>query len=203
MTPQERELVPAGVHKAVITGVYNIGRMFNSFQNEWKPIIKVKFELATLNKHGKPFVLYHEYTASMHAKANLRQTVHSLEGKELNDAEAQGYSLRNLLSKQCMLMITHKAKTNGEMKYVIKNVLPSDGTIVSQVQPEIWSYTERTKDPQYHCKAPRWVWEAHMKSKDYIPPATPYVEPKRTELSQQMEQTAQMSAAPSSAEVPF
>lgn len=195
-TPQERELPPTGLQQAVITGVYNIGRMFNSFQNQYKPIIKVKFELAATNKHGNKFVVYNEYTASMHAKATLRSVVHAIEGRDLSETEAAGYSLKNLLGRQVTLNLAHKAKSNGvDMKYVIKNVLPATGHVEPSVTPEIWSYTERTKDAQYHCKAPRWVWEAHMKSKDYIPPATPYVEPVRTQVAQQVQQ-AQQPARP-------
>lgn len=195
-TPQERELPPAGLQPAVITGVYNIGRMFNSFTNEWKPVIKVKFELAATNKHGNKFVVYNEYTASMHAKATLRSVVHAIEGKDLSEPEAAGYSLRNVLGRQVTLNLVHKPKANGvDLKYVIKNVLPATSHVPPSVTPEIWSYTERTKDAQYHCKAPRWVWEAHQKSKDFITPATPYVEPVRTQVAQSVQQ-AQSPARP-------
>jgi hypothetical protein len=197
-TPTERELPPTGLQHGVITGVYNIGRMYNSFQNDWRPIVKVKIELEALNKHGKRHVLYQEYTASMHAKSNLRKDVQSIEQRDLSDAEAQGYSLKNLLGKQLIVQIVHKLKQNGvDMKYVIKNVLPSDKQITPQVPLEIWSYTDRARDPQYHCKAAKWVWEAHMKSKDYLQPATPYIEPQRTQIAQEVAAAQQPQTQPS------
>lgn len=185
---RERELPPSGMHTGAITGVYNIGRLYDQWNDKWRPVIKVKFELATLNKYGKPIVLYNDYTASMHAKAGLRQLAQSLEGKDFSDAEAAGYSLKTFLGKACQLQITHRPKANNPqvMKYKINAIIPSQEPYVPSLEPELWDYRMRDRDPSYHCKAPRWIWESHMKSKDFIQPATPYREPVRTALGQSL-----------------
>ncbi len=183
---RERELPPSGMHKGAINGIYNIGRIYDQFNDKWRPIVKIKFELATLNKYGKPIVLYNDYTASMHAKSGLRQLAHTLEGRDFTDTEAAAYSLKQFLGKSCQVQITHRPKANNPqvIKYKINAVIPSQEPYVPTLEPELWDYRMRDRDPSYHCKAPRWIWESHMRSKDFIQPPTPYREPVRTALGQ-------------------
>lgn len=187
---RERELPPSGMHSGVITGIYNIGRVYDQWNDKWKPVVKIKFELTTINKFGNPIVLYNDYTASMHAKAGLRQLAQSLEGKDFTESEAAGYSLKNFLGKSCQIQITHKPKANNPqvMKYKINAIIPAISPVIPVHEPEMWDYRMRDRDPSYHCKAPRWIWESHMKSKDFIQPVTPYVEPIKTGLGQAVQQ---------------
>jgi hypothetical protein len=187
---RERELPPSGMHKGVITGIYNIGRIYDQYNDKFRPIVKIKFELATLNKFGKPIVLYNDYTASMHAKSGLRQLAHSLEGRDFTEPEAAAYSLKNFLGKSCQIQLIHKPKMNNPqvMKYKINAIIPAVDQVQPTHEPEIWDYRMRDRDPSYHCKAPRWIWESHMKSKDFIQPPTPYVEPVKTSLGQAVQQ---------------
>ena len=176
---RERELPPARVYSACITGIYNVGRQWNNFNKEWKPQLKIKFELDALNKNGKPFVVYQDYTASMDARANLRGLVHNLEGRDLTDVEASSYSVGKILGKCCQIQIGHKLKQDGLPKYVIKGIMPSEKEFTPAVPLEKWDF--RTSSPD---DAPDWVWEAYQRSKDFREPAQPRVARPRTELGQ-------------------
>ena len=186
---RERELPPVGVHRCVVTGVYNVGRQYDKYNDKWKPIVKLRYEIQVKNKFGNYFQVFEDYTASLHPKATLRALAHSLEGRELTDTEAASYSLRNFLGKKCIVQVIHKPKkTNpSDMKYEIANVLQGPDDIVPVGEPEFWDYRMRDRDPLFHHKASKWIWEAYTRSKDYIQPATPYVEPVRTKLGQQVQ----------------
>lgn len=180
MGQRDRELPPAGVHTGCITGIYNIGRQWNNFNKEYKPIIKIKFELNVNNKQNKPFVVYQDYTASMDARANLRTLVHSLEGRDLNDTEAAAYSVGKILGRCVLIQLTHKLKQDGRTyKYVLKNFMPTKDSFTPAVSPEKWDF--RTGDPN---DAPDWVWDAYKESPDFREPKQPRVAKPRTELGQ-------------------
>ena len=189
MGTYEREIPPAKLHCGCITGIYNIGRQFNSFYQTWNGTLKFKFELDTLNSQGKPFVIYQDYTASMGAKANLRKLVHSIEGRDLTNVEAASYSVSIILGKSIFIQTTQKNKTDGSLKYSIINIMPCDTVLVPAVTPEKWDF--RTSNPN---DAPNWIWAEYEKSKDFKLPSVPRIPKPKTGLG---EAVAKAAIAPS------
>lgn len=181
----DRELPPAKLHRGCITGIYNIGRQFNSFYQTWNGSLKFKFELDTLTSQGKPFVIYQDYTASMGAKANLRKLVHSIEGRDLSEVEAAAYSVGNILGRSVFIQTTQKAKADGSLKYSIINIMPCDTVLTPAVTPEKWDY--RTSSPN---DAPNWIWSEYEKSKDFKTPPVPRVPKPKTGLGEAVAKAA-------------
>jgi hypothetical protein len=56
---------------------------------------------------GKPFRITTRYTLSLHKKASLRGDLESWRGRPFTPAEEDGFELKNLLGKACMLSIIH------------------------------------------------------------------------------------------------
>lgn len=110
--------IPAGVHRAVCTGVVDLG-MQPSFNPAYKPNYKLllTFELPDeLTDDGEPRLISDTQTASMSKKANLRKIVESWYSKSFPDDEAAGeFDLRNLLGRPAFISVIHKSK--GDKTY--------------------------------------------------------------------------------------
>lgn len=183
MGKREYEVIPSGYYDAQVTGVYNIGRIWDNYWGKHKATIKIKFELNHLNKQGKPCLYFQDYSATMNAKGHLRKLVHAIEGKELTDQEATKYRISSMLGKNCMVCISVEpvksdpTRTRNRLTAVVPPRMP---VYVSQQPLEVWDY--RTSDPD---DAPNWVWDAHMTSIDYKPPVKPRVPKPITPMAQE------------------
>jgi hypothetical protein len=109
------ELVPAGNHVARLYQIVHIGTNSFEYKGEMKKSDKVRltFELCNERKafkegeEPKPFSISREFGLTMGKKSNLRPFVEGFIGTSLDDEEAYGFDLDDLIGMACLLNVVH------------------------------------------------------------------------------------------------
>jgi len=158
-----RSIPPAGLHNGVITGLYNIGSIWDPFKNGYRTSLIMTIQLETADADGKPLLVTKTLTGSMDPKATLRLWVEALASRQLSEIEASQLDVSKfLLGRSCQLNLIHDQKTNGETTYKIKSILPSTATIQPVKPPVEWDY--RNGDL---ASCPEWIARRHAQSREY------------------------------------
>lgn len=63
------------------------------------------------------------YTASLSQKGNLRKMLVSWRGREFTADELNGFNLRNILGKPCLLQIIHKENKQKQVRAVVGGIM--------------------------------------------------------------------------------
>jgi hypothetical protein len=116
---------PAGVTAARCTRIIDLGTVDGEWKNKPKKSHKIVFgfESAVLMDDdqgeyaGKPFLITTNYTASLSDKANLRKDLESWRGRKFTKPELEGFELKNVLGKACMLNMVHSDPTSDGKTY--------------------------------------------------------------------------------------
>lgn len=121
------ETVPEGAYTARCIKVIDLGTQTTTGQygTKHQKQVMVTWELLDDEikmQDGRPFAATQFYTASLHEKAKLRKDLEAWRGKKFNDAELEGFDLKNVLGTYCMLQIVHSqdgqyANVNAIMSY--------------------------------------------------------------------------------------
>lgn len=160
--------VPAGTHVAVCTMVADMGvQPTGKFKP--KPQVYIRWELPNEVtswkdgdgvEHTGPMVIGKKYTVSLSEKANLRGDLESWRGKLFTEQELEGFDIRNILGKACMLGVTHNVvgtKTYANISAVMG--LPK-GTTPPKPSVEPIAYDVDAHNPAIFQKLPPWLQEA-------------------------------------------
>lgn len=160
--------VPAGTHVAICTLVADMGVQPTK---NFKPRSQVYIRWELPNEitswkdgdgadHTGPMTIGQRYTMSLSQKANLRTDLESWRGRMFTEQELNGFDLKNILGKPCMLGVTHNVtpqKTYANISAVMG--LPK-GTPVPQPSVQPLSYDIDTHDQRTFEKLPGWLQEA-------------------------------------------
>lgn len=113
---------------------------------------------------GKPFIVSNFYTASLGEKANLRHDLVAWRGREFTEEELEGFDLKNILGKTCMLSIVQ----NDKHKSIVKGVmaLPKGATVPPQVNPTLYFSLDEF-DPKVFESLPKYFKEKIMATPEY------------------------------------
>jgi hypothetical protein len=133
--------VSEGTHLAVCTLVADVGlqpgsklfpdpkiRVFLRFE---VPSERIEYEKDGELTEG-PAVIYHNWSASMNAKANMRKAIESWRGAKFTDSEAEQFDIRKLLGRTCLLQVVHS--DDGKYANVSNIMAPPKGT--AALKPE-------------------------------------------------------------------
>lgn len=110
----ERELPPAGLHRAVCVDVIYLG--YESYSWGGKEITNEKIRLvweldpetAGMHSHFEnPHRITNKYTLSIHDKANLTKDLVSWRGKKFTDEEKKGFDVEQLVGVACLINVVH------------------------------------------------------------------------------------------------
>lgn len=134
--------IPLGSHVARCIRVIDLGTQTNDYQGKVTHPRQVVIgwelpnELIEDGEHkGKPMYASKFYTASLNEKATLRGHLANWRGRDFTPDELQGFDLRNILGKTCMLSIVQsesgKSKVGGVM------ALPKGMQVPPQVNPNV------------------------------------------------------------------
>lgn len=163
-------MVPAGNHIAICTGVIDLGIQPGSgMYPDPKHQVYIRFELptesVTYEKDGKPVTgpmsVGRTFTASMSEKANLRKFIESWFGKKFpTDDAAADFDVKTLLSRKCLLNVTHTEK--GQKVYAnIANATPIPKGMNSEYPQHNASvyFSLASSDQATYDKLPKWIRE--------------------------------------------
>ena len=118
------ELVPAGTYIAACYRVIDLGTQHSALFGKTQHKVRLTWELPTeLMKDNRPFSISKTYTWSMSKKATLRQHLEAWRGKVFTERDfgPNGFNIRNILGKCCLLTVAHDAK-NGEEYSLISTI---------------------------------------------------------------------------------
>jgi len=103
------ELAPAGVHKARCCKVIDLGSKHDEKWNKMIHKITIAFELpgSLVEATGEPFIIYAQFTLSMHEKGYLRPFLESWRGKNFTDEQAEEFDIVDVLGVPATINIIH------------------------------------------------------------------------------------------------
>lgn len=137
------EQAPEGTHMARCYKLIDLGTQLREFQGEAKKSRQIIIgwelpgELMTTGEYaGQPFTTSKFYTLSLHEKATLRAHLKNWRGKDFTPAELEGFELKNLLGKACMVSIVTSDKGRAQVGGVM--ALPKGMTVPDAVNPPVY-----------------------------------------------------------------
>lgn len=118
-----RDLIPAGVHRAIIVWAIDLGWQRTPFDNNLKRQLLLTFELVNLKtSDGRPMLFTSRpYAASLHEKSNLFKLLKRLELDTSKDFDPQ-----TLVKMPCRISIVHEKGKNGVIYAAMDSVFPAD-----------------------------------------------------------------------------
>lgn len=120
---------PVGMTIARCIRLIDLGTQESNYMGQRKKVAKVRlvFESATLMDEGemagKPFLVSNTYTASLHEKSTLRKNLESWRGRKFTAEELEGFDLKNILGKPCMLNLIHEER-EGKQYANVSSISP-------------------------------------------------------------------------------
>jgi len=161
---------PSGSHPARCCWMIDLGVQPSELYGA-KHQVLIGWELPTElieegERAGEPYFISNFYTMSLHAKANLRLHLEAWRGREFTEAELEGFDLRNILDKPCMLTVGHKKKDNGDIRAKVIGVssLPKGLECPPRVNP-LREYDGEDPDQEAYEALPEWLQEIISKGK--------------------------------------
>lgn len=184
---------PAGPHPARCIGVVALGTQEPS-NPAYKPSNRVLLtwelpeELIEFNGERKPMTIFKEYALSL-GRANkptaLREDLQRWRTKAFTPDEANGFDIKNVLGKACLITIDHQPKRDGSgIRAVVScvNALPRGMMVKPQVHPSLSYEIEEGNSPNYQKLAP-WIQKKIGQSQEFTQgPTEPVVDESETEV---------------------
>lgn len=165
--------VPQGIHQAVCYAIYDLGTQYNPKFNKEQKKLLIIFELPhvriDIEENGqvvnKPRVISNRYTASLNGQANLRKDLETWRGKPFTKEELDGFSLSNILGKNCQIQIMHNPDNQDPTKVYanITNIMPLAGQDELQSELGLIEYDIGQPIPE---GTPEWMTKLIMQSKE-------------------------------------
>src|SRR3990167_2256397 len=111
-----------GSYAAICYKLIDIGTQQSEYQGKtiFKRQIVIGWELDEKISDGKPFIQANFYTASLNEKAKLRAHLEAWRGRQFSPEELQGFDLKNLLGKPCLLSLIKNEKGKIRVQGVSK-----------------------------------------------------------------------------------
>lgn len=169
-TSVDFEIVPAGNHVAILNGIVDLGiqpgrGIYPTPRHE----VYLRFELSNerikYEKDGKPIEgpmsIGRTFTASMSEKANLRKFIEGWFGKQFpTDGAAEAFEFKQLLSRQCLLNVTHNER-GGKTYANINSAAPIPRGMqvtAKQENPSLY-FDLHEPDQKVFDSLPKWLKE--------------------------------------------
>lgn len=116
------EPAPEGLHPGVCCDIVDLGPQKSGWGE--KPMVRIIWQLPTLQKSGERHTVSQRYTVSLHNKAKLRQTLEMWRGKALTPEELKGFDLEKLLGANAQIQVIHNVADEGRVYANVQAVVP-------------------------------------------------------------------------------
>ena len=123
--------VAEGVHNAVCFWIFDLGHHLDEKFGKRNHSVLIGWEIPgeriEIEKDGVkqnlPRAISKKYTISLNEKANLRKDLQTWKGRVFTEKELEGFDIKNLLGKSCMIQVIHNKK--GDKTYAnIAAIMP-------------------------------------------------------------------------------
>jgi hypothetical protein len=139
----EFKQVAPGTYPARCIKVIDLGTQHSEYQGKprTRQQIMVTWELPTEKIEegefsGQPYAVSKFYTASLGEKANLRKDLEAWRGRAFTEVELQGFNVKAILGKACMLSIIHNDKGRAKISGVMS--LMKGVEVPAAINPLVW-----------------------------------------------------------------
>lgn len=164
---------PSGLHVARCIRVVDLGTQKSDYQGKttYPRKLMVTWELPTEfmkteGKENQPFTVSNFYTASIGVKANLRKVLESWRGKPFTVEEENGFDMKNVIGKPCMLNIILNDKEKAKIMSV--TTMPKGMECPKQINPSVFFSLEPEEyDAVVLEKLSDWTKGEILKSPEY------------------------------------
>ena len=122
--------IEAGMHTCVCYGIIDVGIQENKFdagKESHRVVILWETQELLETKDGikKPRILTCEYTLSLNERSTLFAMLTGWRGKPFTDEELEGFDLKQILGKPCLINVQHHvSKANGRIYARVSGVSP-------------------------------------------------------------------------------
>lgn len=152
--------VSAGTHLAMCYMLVDLGLQENPFnpkKKQHKIIIGWELPEEKLDD-GRPMVISSFYNLSLFKTANLLKDLQTWRGKEFTSEELEGFDLRNVIAKPCLLSIVHEEK-DGTIKTKVKGIAALPKGMAAPVLPtnQVLIYDMDTRNEDTYAMLPEWI----------------------------------------------
>lgn len=114
---------PEGLLHCVCVDAVDLGIVDGPFGPARK--LQLVWAAADTDKDGKRFLIFRQFTASLHEKSKLRPMLESWRGKKFTPEELKGFDIEKLIGANCQIQIVHKLRADGSMGYDVQAVVPA------------------------------------------------------------------------------
>lgn len=108
--------IPAGLHNARIFMLALLGSVRNDYFNSESLTLRIGLEIAPVVPDGRNEIRYHDVTASMGSKAELRRIIEGIERKTLTQEEAGKYQIESILGRFVQVEVIHNQSKKDPSK---------------------------------------------------------------------------------------
>lgn len=103
--------IDPGTYTAVCSRVIDQGTQTSAFYGTSKRKVLLAWEIpeveVEVDGDKRPALVMSSYTASLSEKATLRKDLESWRGRKFTKEELEGFDLKNILGKGCMISVVH------------------------------------------------------------------------------------------------
>lgn len=103
---------PSGTHPGVCCAIIDLGTQYSEQWNKHQHKVSIGWELECepMRDDGSPHTVWKRFTVSLHKKSDLRHVLEAWRGRSFTTEELEGFNLKNVLGKGCMITLTHQEK---------------------------------------------------------------------------------------------
>ena len=168
----------AGTYPAVCVGIVDLGEQYNEafkkYTDKMLFIWEIPSQTIKIDGEDKPRWLSKDFSASLHEKSNLYQTLVSWRGKAFTEAELaedesgdMQFSVLEMLGSGCFLQVIVEEKDNGSYNRITSVIGLPVGMAAPTSETALIAFDIDNWDDEVFNSLPEWIQERIKKSTQY------------------------------------
>lgn len=168
----------AGTYPAVCVGIVDLGEQYNEafkkYTDKMLFIWEIPSQTIEIDGENKPRWLSKDFSASLHEKSNLYQTLVSWRGKAFTEAELaedengdMQFSVLEMLGSGCFLQVIVEEKDSGSYNRITSVIALPAGMDVPKTETPLIAFDIDAWDDEVFNSLPGWIQERIKKSTQY------------------------------------
>lgn len=170
--------IHAGTYPAVCIGIVDLGEQYSEtykkYSNKLLVIWEIPSETIEIDGEDKPRWLSKDFSASLHEKSGLYQTLVSWRGKAFTEAELtedengfMQFSVLDMLGVGCFLQVIVEEKDSGSYNRITSVIALPAGIDAPKTETPLISFDMDDWDDEVFHSLPGWIQERIKKSTQY------------------------------------
>lgn len=168
----------AGTYPAVCVGIVDLGKQYSKAYKKYNDKLLIIWEIPsqTIVSDGedKPRRLSKDFSASLHEKSDLYQTLVSWRGKEFTEAELtedengfMQFSVPGMLGTGCFLQVIVEEKDSGRYNRITSVIALPAGMDAPKTETPLITFDIDAWDDEVFNSLPKWIQKYIKKSTQY------------------------------------